>query len=187
MTKILVTYATDYGNTQKMAEAVAQGAGEIEGTEVTLKVASEATKEDMMAADAIVTGSPVHMGSMHWKTKQMIDTVCSKLWMRDLLVGKIGAVFVSGGGFGGAGEGCELAMLSMINNLVELGMIFIPLPKDTPNYAKGGLQWGPYGRSGDESGKPVGVSEESLVVCRHHGMNVARVVVALSNKRLLNP
>ncbi len=187
MTKILVTYATDYGNTEKMAQAVAQGAGEIEGTDVTLKVATEVTKEDMLAADGIVMGSPVHMGSMHWKMKQMIDIVCSQLWMPDLLVGKVGAVFVSGGGFGGAGEGCELTMLSMINNLVELGIIFVPLPKNTTNYAKGGLQWGPYGRSGDEDGKPVGISEDSLVVCRHHGMNVARVVAALSNKRLLNP
>jgi NAD(P)H dehydrogenase (quinone) len=185
MAKVLVAYASDYGSTKKMAEAVTKGAAEVEGSEVILKEATEVTQEDMLAADAIITGSPVHMGSMHWKVKKMIDEVCARIWMADKLVGKVGAVFASGGGFGNAGEGCELTMLSMVNNMMELGMIIVSLPKNTENYGKGGLQWGPYGRAGDENGAPVGVSEDALVVCRAHGKNVARVAAALAGKDLL--
>lgn len=32
-----------------------------------------------------------------------------QLWLKDALIGKIGAVFVSGGGYGSAGGGAELA------------------------------------------------------------------------------
>ncbi|MCX8044021.1 MAG: NAD(P)H-dependent oxidoreductase [Desulfobacterota bacterium] len=183
MANVIVIYATDYGNTKKMAEALAQGAASVPMTIVTLKEALAVTMDDLTAADAIVLGSPVHMGSMHWKMKKMIDEVCSRLWMPDALVGKVGAVFASGGGFGGAGEGVELAMLSMVNNLVELGMIFVPLPKNTAHYADGGLQWGPYGRSGDHDGKPVGIADSVLEVCTAHGANIARVAQELAGKR----
>ena len=187
MAKVIIIYASDYGSTKKMAEAVAKGAEEVQGTEVTIKEATEVTADDLSDQDAFAIGSPVHMGSMDWRIKKMIDECFSRHWMSDTLVGKVGAVFVSGGGIGGAGEGCELTMLSMINNMVKLGMIFVSLPKNTENYIKGGLQWGPYGRSGDENGKPVGISDDVLVLCSRHGANIARVADALAGKELLQP
>lgn len=186
MANVIVIYASDYGNTKKMADALARGAAAVTGTTVILKEATTVEADDLLAADAIVLGSPVHMGSMHWKMKKMIDEVCSRLWMPDALVGKVGAVFASGGGFGGAGEGVELAMLSMVNNIVELGMIFVPLPKNTPCYAEGGLQWGPYGRSGDHAGKPVGIGDAVLTICEAHGANIARVAQELAGKGCLS-
>jgi len=87
----------------------------------------------LLASDAVIVGSPVHMGSPDWCVKKFIDTVCSLLWMKDSLIGKVGAVFTSGGG-------CELPMLAMLNNFAELGMLMVPLPKNTPGYAVGGLQ-----------------------------------------------
>ena len=187
MVNILVCYVSDHGNTKKMAEALVSGAAGVHKTTVLLKEAPAVTADDLIGADAIVLGSPVHMGSMHWKMKKMIDEVCSRLWMPDALVGKVGAVFASGGGLGGAGEGVELAMLSMVNNLIELGMIFVPLPKNTLSYAYGGLHWGPYGRSGDHNGKPVGINESVLPVCRAHGANIARVAQALAGKQCFIP
>jgi len=178
MSNILVIYATDYGNTEKMAKAVTKGAEAADAT-VTLKKAGDVTAEDFKAADGILLGTPVHMGSMSWEVKKMIDTVCGGLWMSDALNGKVAGVFASGSGFGSAGGGAELTLLGVLNNLAELGLIIVPLPKNTPNYAKGGLQWGPYGRSADENMQPVGVSEEVLELCKVHGANVARAAKAL--------
>lgn len=186
MPNILIVYATDYGNTKKMAEAVAAGAAEAPGAEVVLRTAEEVTKEEVLACDALILGSPVHMGSMDHRVKAFIDKICGKLWVADALVGRVGGVFVSGGGFGSAGMGCELTMLSMLANLAELGLILVPVPRNTPGFAQGSLQWGPYGRSTDEDFSHIkdGVPQERLKAARHHGRHVARVAAALKGAEI---
>ncbi|MEW6350328.1 MAG: flavodoxin domain-containing protein [Thermodesulfobacteriota bacterium] len=184
MPKITIVYASDYGSTKRMAEAVAEGARSVEGTEVQVKKADEATADDLLSSDGIVIGTPVHMGSVDWRVKKFIDMVCSGLWMKDLVLGKVGAVFASGSGYGGGGGGCELAMLALLNNIAELGLIIVPLPKSTPGYPAAGLQWGPYGRAHDVNLKPVGLSDEQLVSSRHHGIHVARTVAALKGAKI---
>lgn len=186
MTKVLTIYASDYGNTKKMAEAVSSGASSISGVQSIVITAEESKAEDLTSSDAIIFGSPVHMGSPDWRIKKMIDTVCSGLWMKDKLNGKIGGVFVSGGGFGSAGGGCELTMLAMLNNCAELGLIMVPLPKNTPGYNMGGLQWGPYGRSAGVNMEQTGVGKESLEAAFHHGANIARLAAALKGAEIFN-
>lgn len=174
MTRVLIVYASDYGNTKKMAEAVAEGVKST-GAEALIKEADHATKDDLLGSDAMIMGSPVHMGSPDWRVKKFIDTVCSGLWMKNALVGRVGGVFASGGGFGSAGAGVELAMLAMLNNLAELGMLIVPLPKNTPEYQNGGIQWGAYGRSQGVNMEQSGVSKEALKVAFQHGANISRV------------
>jgi len=182
MANILIVYATDYGNTGKLARTIADGAASVAGTQVTVKTAEEATVEDVQAADGVILGTPVHMGSMDWRLKKFIDTVCSQLWMQDAAVGKVGAVFATGSGYGNTGGGAELTLLSVLNNLVELGMVIVPLPKSTPGYARSGLQWGAYARSAGENLEQTGVSDEGLEAARHHGVHVARVAAALAGQ-----
>jgi NAD(P)H dehydrogenase (quinone) len=180
MGTVLIAYASDYGSTEKMAKAAAAGVEEVEGMTALLKKAEEVTADDFVNSDGILFGSPVHMASMDWRIKKLIDTVCSGLWMQNKLNGKVGGVFVSGGGFGGAGGGCELAMLSMLNNFAELGLIIVPLPKNTADYKQGGLHWGPYGRSADIDMNNHGVSDEVLALSRRHAKHVARAAKAVS-------
>jgi NAD(P)H dehydrogenase (quinone) len=184
MSKILVIYATDYGNTKAMAESVVRGAKSIPGTEVTLRTAEEVKEEEFIQSDGIIVGTPVHMGSPDWRIKKMIDTICSKLWMKDKLIGKVGGVFATGGGYGNAGGGCELSMLALLNNFAELGIITAPLPKNTPGYNVGGLQWGPYGRSAGVNMEQTGVSPDSLVAAFHHGANIARLAKAIHGQNV---
>lgn len=186
MAKVLIVYASDYGSTKKMAAAVTQGAESVEGVETIVKVADEATAEDMTSSDAIIFGSPTHMGSVDWRVKKLIDTVCSGLWMKNALNGKIGAVFTTGGGFGLSGGGAELTMLSMLANLVELGMIIVPLPKNTPGYALGGLHWGPHIRTMDDSMQPLELTEATYEAARNHGVHVGRLSLALSKTAIFD-
>ncbi len=186
MAKVLIVYATSYGNTKKMAEIVALGARTVPGTEVFIKTAEDATTEDTLLADALVLGSPVHMGSPDWRIKQYIDKICSGLWMKDLMVGKVGAVFATGGGFGNSGGGCEITLLAMMNNLVELGLIIVPLPKNTEGYAQGGIQWGPYGRTMGENMEQTGITEEKMVAARHHGIHIGRAAALLKNNQIFS-
>lgn len=184
MAKVLVIYASDYGNTKKAAEAVVEGVNSVQSATATLKAAEDITKDDMLAHDAYIMGSPVHMGCMDWRLKRFIDKVCSQLWMGDELVGRVGGVFTTGSGYGSSGGGCEITMLSMYNNFAELGLILIPLPKCTPGYKEGGLQWGPHARSAGPSMEQTGISKESLQVVHLHGANIARAALALKGKEL---
>ena len=61
--KVLVVVATATGRTQRMAEEVAAGAREA-GAEVERLPAQDAGESHLLAADAIVLGSGVHMGGM---------------------------------------------------------------------------------------------------------------------------
>lgn len=184
MAKVLIVYATDYGNTEKMAIALEKGVASVAGAVPTLKTTEDVSSDDFLTHDAIVFGSPVHMGSPDWRIKKVIDQICSKLWMKDLLIGKVGAVFVSGGGYGGAGGGCELTMLAMLNNFAELGLIMVPLPKNTPGFKAGGIQWGPYGKSLGPNMEQIGVQPEGLEAAMNHGVNIAQVTLAVAGKKL---
>lgn len=184
MPTVLIVYASDWGSTKKMAETIAEGARSVANTTVMIKTAEETVENDVLGADALILGSPVHMGSPDWRVKQFIDKICSKLWMKDKMIGKIGAVFATGGGFGNAGGGCEITLLAMMNNLVELGLIIIPLPKNTPGYAQGGIQWGPWGRSMGENMEQTGLSDERTVAAKHHGIHIAKATALLKNNKI---
>ncbi len=176
---VLIAYHSDYGNTKKMADAISAGFKVAEPkASVTLREAADASLDDLVAADVIVFGTPVHMGSMAWQMKQLIDRA-GKLWMEGLLEGKVGGVFASGGGFGGAGGGVESTMISLHSHFFDQGMMTVGFPKSLPGYADGGSQWGPYGRSGNHEGMPGSVSEAALVAARSYGTHLAEVAAKL--------
>ncbi len=57
MKKIMVVYWSGTGNTQQMAEAVAEGAG-VDGISVSVIPVGEAVKADILKADALAFGCP---------------------------------------------------------------------------------------------------------------------------------
>lgn len=73
MAKILIVYHSQTGNTQKMAYAVAEGAKSIDGAEVILKKAADATIEDILLADGLVIGTPENFGYMSGMVKDFFD------------------------------------------------------------------------------------------------------------------
>lgn len=177
--KVLIAYHSDYGNTKKMAEAIAAGCrASGRAGEVRCLTADAVSLDDLCDADVIFFGTPVHMGSMAWQMKQLIDRA-GKLWMEGLLQGKVGGVFVSGGGFGNAGGGVETTMIALHAHFLEQGMIVPGFPKSLPGYADGGLHWGAYGKTGNHEGMPAGISEAALAACRSYGAHVVEIAARL--------
>jgi len=169
----LISYHSDYGNTKKMADAIAAGMKASQpNIHIVLKNAADTELDDLQHADIIIFGTSVHMGSMAWPLKKLIDQA-GKLWMDGSLEGKVGGVFATGGGFGGAGGGVEQTMISLYSNFLEHGMIVIGFPKSLPGYADGGLQWGPYGRTSNHAGMPDGMNEAALIAARSYGAHLA--------------
>jgi len=114
---ILVVYYSRTGNTKKMAEAVAEGAGGVMRAEVTVKPVDQCAPEDMLAADAIIMGTPVYYGSMAAELKKLID---DSVTHHGDLVGKVGGAFASCGVMGG---GAETAVLDILKAWLIHGMI----------------------------------------------------------------
>ncbi|MGL4621692.1 NAD(P)H-dependent oxidoreductase [Chroococcidiopsis sp.] len=184
MAEVLVVYASLFGNTQKLAQSVVEGAASVANTTTTLRTADEATIDEVRRCDALILGSPVHMGMLDWRIKKFIDSSIYQLWLVDELVGKVAGVFATGGGYGNAGSGVELTQIAMLGSLAECGMILVPFPKSAPGSEVTGSRWGPYARSGGSRMEPIGIQEEMLEGGRQYGASVARVAAALAGKDL---
>lgn len=196
MKKILVLYYSSYGHVKTMAKAIAEGAGSVNGVEVTLKrvpetmsaeaaakagvveqVAPVASPKELGDYDAIIFGTPTRFGNMAAQMRNFLDQTGS-LWAQGALIGKVGSVFTSTG----TGGGNESTIMSFVNTLVHHGMVYVGLPYSCPELAdiselKGGSPWGAATIAGaDGSRQP---SEKELAQARFQGKHVATIVSRL--------
>ncbi len=100
MSRILIIYHSQSGRTRRMAERVAKGAGSIEGVEVFLKQASEATLEDLLECDGLAVGSPEYFGYMAGMIKDFFDRTYEEARGRKEIFKKPYVVFISAGNDG---------------------------------------------------------------------------------------
>ncbi|MBP7274712.1 MAG: NAD(P)H:quinone oxidoreductase [Kiritimatiellae bacterium] len=200
--KIQVVFYSMYSHIYRMAEAIAAGAREVQGAEVSLfqvpELVPDAGLEKMGAkaaratfahvpviqpaqlaeADAIVFGTPTRFGMMSAQMRNFLDQT-GGLWAKGALIGKVGSVFTSTGTQHG---GQEATLLSFHTTLLHHGMIIVGVPysearQTTMNEITGGT---PYGAStiaaGDGSRMP---SENELAIARFQGKHVAEITAKL--------
>jgi len=117
MAKILVVYDSKTGNTEKMAFAVAEGAKQVKGTDVTVKKVNETSNEDLLNADGIIVGSPTYYGQMSGKIKKLFD---KSVKIHGKLEGRVGGAFTSSGVIA---SGAETTLLSILQAMLIHGMI----------------------------------------------------------------
>ncbi|MBN8874431.1 MAG: NAD(P)H:quinone oxidoreductase [Rhodospirillales bacterium] len=198
MTKVLVLYYSTYGHVEAMAEAVAEGARAVAGTEVAIRRVPElmprevaekahakldqaapvATIAELAQYDAIIVGTPTRFGRMASQMANFLDQA-GGLWAQDVLVGKVGSVFASTATQHG---GQETTLTSTIVNLLHFGMVVVGTPySDKRLLEMGEISGGtPYGATtmakGDGSRLP---SENELAIARNQGRHVAEVTAAL--------
>lgn len=96
MAKLLILYDSQTGNTEKMAQAVAEGARSVQGVEVDLKY--YARPEELAEAAAVIIGAPTYYHDMTLPIKQVLEET-AKAGVK--LQGKVGAAF---GSYGWSGE-----------------------------------------------------------------------------------
>ncbi len=79
MSKIAIVFHSGYGHTQRVAQAVADGAGaELIAIDAEGNL-PEGGWETLNAATAIIFGSPTYMGGASWQFKKFADA-SSKVW-----------------------------------------------------------------------------------------------------------
>ncbi len=75
MKTLLIVYHTGGVKTAQMAEAVERGAREEENARVVVKRCAEAGPEDVLAADALILGTPENFGYMSGIMKDFLERV----------------------------------------------------------------------------------------------------------------
>jgi len=169
--RVLIAYHSRRGNTEKMAQAVADGARRVAGVAVTVKRVQEITKEDLEAADGLALGSPTYFAGIAGEMKVIIDDWNWK-WKVDF-TDKVGGAFATGGGQTGGKEQTVVSLLLfMLNNrMVVAG----PLYQDET----GEDIWGEIGSSAMTGPLDVGVGDGELDAARRLGDRVAQLAKKL--------
>lgn len=203
MTNIQIVFYSMYGHIYRLAEAVAEGAREVEGAEVSLWQVPElvpdtalertgakaaraafahipvAQPEQLVEADAILFGTPTRFGGMCAQMRNFLDQT-GKLWMEGKLIGKVAGVFTSTGTQHG---GQESTILGFHTTLLHHGMIIVGVP-----YSEQGLTnmeeitgGSPYGASTlagvDGSRQPT---ENELKIAHFQGRHTAAIAKKLA-------
>ena len=194
MAKLLVLYHSAYGHIETMAEAIAAGAREVQGVQVDIRRAPELVPDEVARAahykldqaapvakvdelavyDAIIMGCGTRYGRINSQLANFLDQT-GGLWARGALNGKVGSAFGSTASQHG---GQETTLMSLITNMMHLGMVIVGLPYSYQGLlgvdeVSGGT---PYGATtlaaGDGSRQP---SENELGAARFQGRHVAEI------------
>jgi NAD(P)H dehydrogenase (quinone) len=202
MIKIQVVFYSMYGHVYRLAEAVAQGAREIAGTEVGLYQVPELVPDEALRrsgaeearkafahipvaqpsqladAHAILFGTPTRFGNMCAQMRNFLDQT-GGLWMQGALVGKVGSVFTSTASQHG---GQETTLQSFHTTLLHHGMIIVGVPYTQKRLLDmqqitGGTPYGASTLAGaDGSRQPT---ENELAIAQFQGRHVAEVTKSL--------
>ena len=97
---LLIVYHSQSGSTTRMAEAVIDGANDddVDGVEVRVREALDATSEDLLWCDGFILGTPENFGYMSGAMKTFLDRTYYDC--EDQLTGKPFAMFVRAGNDG---------------------------------------------------------------------------------------
>jgi NAD(P)H dehydrogenase (quinone) len=120
--QILILYFSKGGNTKKLAEAIEKGVSAVEGVDALLRRTDEVTKEDFVACEGVIAGSPVYFGVMAAELKKVFDEFVP---VRKKMEGKVGAAFATSGDPTG---GKETTMMSILQALMIYGMVIVGDP-----------------------------------------------------------
>jgi NAD(P)H dehydrogenase (quinone) len=199
MTRILVLYYSMYGHIETLAQAVAEGARGVAGTEVIIKRVPElmaedvarkagakldqaapiATVDELPNYDAIIFGTPTRFGNMCAQMRNFLDQT-GRLWLDGGLIGKVGSVFTSTATQHG---GQETTITSFHSTLLHHGMIIMGVPYSCQelmimNEITGGSPYGAGTLAGSDGTRQP--SENEISIARFQGTHVAEVTRKLA-------
>jgi len=201
-TKVQVIFYSTYGHVYQLAQAVAEGAREISGTEVEVLRVAETLSPEILSkmgaleaqkafadvpladpkrlaeADAIILGTPTRYGSAAAQMRAFLDATGS-LWASGALIGKVGSAFTSTASQHG---GQETTLLTLAPFFYHHGMVIAGVP-----YSEAGLSvldevtgGTPYGAStiaGPRGDRQPSANE--LAIAKAQGRHVAKIAAKL--------
>ncbi len=193
MSKIIILYYSMYGHIEKMAYAIAEGAANVQHSDVYIKRVPEtmppdafinaggktdqkaeiASPKELVNYDAIIIGTPTRFGNMAGQMRTFLDQTGS-LWAKGELRGKVGSVFSSTGTMGGQ----EQTIISTWVTLAHHGMLIVAPGYGHPamnkiNEIRGGTPYGATTIAGADGARQP--SDVELDIARFQGRYVAEI------------
>ena len=204
-TKIKVIFQSLYGHVYQLAEAVAEGARSVPGTEVELLQVAETLPDSVLEkmgclgakktfahipvadprtlaeADGLLFGTGTRYGSASAQMQAFFDAT-GGLWMKGALVGKPGGAFVSTGTQHG---GQETTLVNMHTFFLHQGMVVVGVPYAAQeltnmNEITGGSPYGAGTLAGADGARQPTANE--LAIARYQGKHTAQIAAKLSSK-----
>ena len=201
--KVNIIFHSIYGHIYRLAEAIAEGARQVDEVEVNLYQVQETLPDDILAkmgaleakkkfahipvatldnlseADAIIFGTPTRYGMMTAQMRAFLDSTVG-LWVEGALIGKVGSVFTSSATQHG---GQESTILSFHTTLLHHGMIIVGTPYSekrqmTIDEITGGSPYGASTITGSDGSRLP--SENELGIAGFQGKHVAEIAKRLS-------
>jgi NAD(P)H dehydrogenase (quinone) len=200
--RIQIPFYSTYGHVWRLAEAIAEGARSVQGTEVHLFRIAETLPDEVLAkmgalearqqwvhlpvadprsldqADAIILGSPTRYGSVTAQMRAFLDNT-GQHWVKGSLIGKVGSGFTSTASQHG---GQETTLLALATFFFHQGMVITGVPYSSQELLNMAEMTGgsPYG-AGTVAG-PKGErlpSANELAIARAQGKHVAQIAAKL--------
>jgi len=201
--KVNIIFHSVYGHIYQLAEAIAEGAREVDGAEVSLYQVPETFSAEVIAkmgaaeakktfahvpvadmtqlseADAVIFGAPTRFGMMTAQMRAFLDRT-GQLWASNALVGKVGSVFTSSATQHG---GQESTILNFHTTLLHQGMVIVGVPYSEPGLMEvreisGGSPYGASTIAGPDGSRNP--SENELAIARFQGRHVATIAKKLA-------
>jgi multimeric flavodoxin WrbA len=177
--QISIVYHSNLGHTKRQAEAVARGAGEIAGVEITLHSVDSIDWEKLDSSDALIMGCPTYMGSASAEFKSFIDK-SSKRWVNQDWKNKLAAGFTNSG----SPSGDKLStLLQLFIFAMQHSMIWVGLGIASSKRSENGLILNSVGSSvgamatSSDSHPSQTPSIDDLETAAELGRRVAKLVV----------
>jgi NAD(P)H dehydrogenase (quinone) len=203
--KVQVIFYSTYGHVYRLAEAIAEGARAVVGTEVQVMQVAETLPADVLEkmgaaearkgfahvptadpkqlaeADAIILGSPTRYGAATAQMRAFLDAT-GGLWGTGALIGKLGSAFTSTASQHG---GQETTLLTMSTFFFHQGMLIAGVPYSSQELLNmsemsGGTPYGATTIAGPRGERQP--SENELAIARAQGRHVAQAATKLAAK-----
>jgi NAD(P)H dehydrogenase (quinone) len=203
--KVQVIFYSTYGHVYRLAEAIAEGARAVAGTDVQVLQVAETLPADVLGkmgatearkafahvpvadparlaeADAIILGTPTRYGAATAQMRAFLDAT-GGLWGTGALIGKVGSAFTSTASQHG---GQETTLLTMSTFFFHQGMLIAGVPysaQELLNMSEmsGGTPYGATTIAGPRGERQP--SENELAIARAQGRHVAQAATKLAAK-----
>ncbi len=129
MSTVTIVFHSGYGHTRVQAEAVAEGARSVPGTDVHLvRVEDVDSNWDRLdTADAIIFGTPTYMAGPSARFKEFLDATSGR-WGEQLWKDKLAAGFTNSAGLNGDKLNTleSLSLFAMQHSMVWVGLGLLP-------------------------------------------------------------
>lgn len=187
MKHLAIVYHSAHGNTQRIAELVAEGARSVAGVRTQLLRAEDlsSTPERLLAFDGFVFGSPTYLGGVSGPFKSFMDAT-GRLWKTHALKGRLASGFTVSALPSGDKQSTLISMFvfAMQHGMAWIGNAILPeqhagVPFDEAANRLGSWS-GLMAQAGHSAPGGSTIAPGDLKTARLFGANVAKALACMS-------